>query len=137
MPPRWRRSSLRWDPSLVMDPPSHASYPNTYRKSTPWQRESMKFARTSPVPTIHARRATMCDNTTVLADLRRDVQAFIDQRDWRQFHSPKNLSMSIAIEAAELMEHFQWVESKAGTALSPADQEQVREELADIVCYVL
>lgn len=79
------------------------------------------------------------DRTTTLADLRTEVQAFIDQRDWRQFHSPKNLSMSIAIEAAELMEHFQWICSKDATAEvpSPADLQQIREELADIVCYVL
>ena len=48
--------------------------------------------------------------TTTLADLRDLVRRFVDERDWRQFHSPKNLSMSLAIEAAELMEHFQWID---------------------------
>ncbi len=49
------------------------------------------------------------DSTTTLAELRKLVADFVDQRDWNQFHSPKNLSMSLAIEAAELMEHFQWL----------------------------
>lgn len=81
----------------------------------------------------------MDDRTTTLADLRNEVQAFVDQRDWRQFHNPKNLSMAIAIEAAELMEHFQWLEGAAAADLraSPSDMEQVRDELADIVCFVL
>ena len=51
----------------------------------------------------------MPDETTTVSQLRRSVQAFVDERDWSQFHSPKNLAMSIAIEAAELMEHFQWL----------------------------
>jgi NTP pyrophosphatase (non-canonical NTP hydrolase) len=72
-------------------------------------------------------------------ELRHEVQAFVDERDWRQFHTAKNLSMAIAIEAAELMEHFQWTDSAAGAELSssPADFEEVREELADIFCFVL
>ena len=49
------------------------------------------------------------DSTTTLSDLKTLIQDFVDQRDWNQFHSPKNLSMSMAIEAAELMEHFQWI----------------------------
>lgn len=49
----------------------------------------------------------MSDAETPLADLREIVRRFVEERDWRQFHSPKNLSMSLAIEAAELMEHFQ------------------------------
>ena len=51
----------------------------------------------------------MSDRTTTLSDLRQLVANFVDERDWQQFHSPKNLSMSLAIEAAELMEHFQWL----------------------------
>ena len=55
------------------------------------------------------------DATTTLQQLRDLVEAFVDERDWHQFHAPKNISMSLAIEAAELMEHFQWV---TGDALS-------------------
>ena len=52
----------------------------------------------------------MADDTATIAQLRQAVQAFVDERDWRQFHKPKNLAMSLAIEAAELMEHFQWLD---------------------------
>ena len=51
----------------------------------------------------------MSDSETTVAELRRLVDDFVDQRDWHQFHTPKNLAMSLAIEAAELMEHFQWL----------------------------
>ena len=50
----------------------------------------------------------MSDQETTVADLRRIVADFVTARDWEQFHSPKNLSMALAIEAGELMEHFQW-----------------------------
>ena len=52
----------------------------------------------------------MSDDATTVGELRRLVEAFVDQRDWQQFHAPKNLSMALAIEAAELMEHFQWLD---------------------------
>ncbi len=81
----------------------------------------------------------MPDATTTLADLRDMVRRFVDERDWSQFHSPKNLSMSIAIEAAELMEHFQWLTPEAAGAVGddPDAIQQVREELADVFCYAL
>ncbi len=81
----------------------------------------------------------MSDNSTTLADLRREVQAFVDEREWRQFHSPKNLAMSIAIESAELMEHFQWLENAEAKAVrdKPEVMQEVREELADILCFAL
>jgi dCTP diphosphatase len=79
------------------------------------------------------------DGQTTVAELRAAVQRFVDERDWGQFHNPKNLAMAIAIEAAELMEHFQWIEAEASRNIvnSPADLQQVREELADILCYTL
>src|SRR5438552_17712394 len=81
----------------------------------------------------------MNDSTTNLADLRKDVQAFIDERDWRQFHSPKNLSMSLAIEAAEVMEHVQWIDAAESRRIGddPAKLGQVRDEIADCMCYLL
>ncbi len=81
----------------------------------------------------------MSDRTTTLAELREAVQRFVDERDWRQFHSPKNLSMAIAIEAAELMEHFQWLGSTESrqAADSSEDLAPIREELADILCFAL
>ncbi len=78
--------------------------------------------------------------TDTLATLQKAVRQFRDERNWRQFHSPKNLSMSIAIEAAELMEHFQWLTGPEAAALaqknSPARQ-AITEELADVLIYCL
>ena len=67
------------------------------------------------------------------------MQRFVDERDWRQFHSPKNLSMGIAIEAAELMEHFLWmdVEASRQAAQDPAKRIEVGDEMADVACYLL
>jgi len=81
----------------------------------------------------------MNDQTTTLAQLRQVVRDFVAARDWDQFHSPKNLSMSLAIEAAELMEHFQWIGSAASRQVAddPRKLAAVREELADVLCYLL
>jgi NTP pyrophosphatase (non-canonical NTP hydrolase) len=81
----------------------------------------------------------MHDSQTTVAALRQLVNQFVDERAWHQFHSPKNLAMSIAIEAAELMEHFQWLSVEQSRALA-ADKEKlaaVGEELADVLCYAL
>lgn len=79
----------------------------------------------------------MADHETTVAALRTLVGTFVDQRDWHQFHSPKNLSMSLAIEAAELMEHFQWITTDASRKIGddPETLEAVSDELADILCY--
>jgi NTP pyrophosphatase (non-canonical NTP hydrolase) len=81
----------------------------------------------------------MSDQTTTIAALRQAMAEFVDARDWRQFHNPKNLAMSIAIEAAELMEHFQWLELPVAAKIgeSPEHLQQIREELADVLCYAL
>jgi len=77
------------------------------------------------------------DSRTTVADLRQAVAAFVDARDWQPFHGPKNLSMSIAIEAAELMERFQWLTTEEAQAAveDPAEHAAVADELADIVIY--
>lgn len=77
------------------------------------------------------------DQHTTLQDLKGRVAAFVAERDWQQFHTPKNLSMSIAIEAAELMEHFQWLTVEASRNLAPEALAEIGEELADIVIYSL
>lgn len=81
----------------------------------------------------------MHDQATTIAELRALVQRFVDERDWRQFHTPKNLAMSIAIEAAELMEHFQWLDQQASQAIAQQEVKKaaVAEELADVLSYVL
>jgi NTP pyrophosphatase (non-canonical NTP hydrolase) len=79
------------------------------------------------------------DSQTTIAALRELVRCFVEERDWRQFHSPKNLSMSLAIEAAELMEHFQWIDAAESRAVrdDPAKLAAIRDEIADVLCYVL
>jgi dCTP diphosphatase len=81
----------------------------------------------------------MSDSTTTIAQLKHWVNAFVDQRDWHQFHAPKNLAMSLAIEAAELMEHFQWISVDESRTATKDQQKlaEVGEELADVLCYAL
>lgn len=85
------------------------------------------------------RMKPMQDATTTVGEMRARVLAFVHERDWEQFHSPKNLSMALAAEAAELMEHFLWAEPKASldTARSAAKQGEIADELADVVIYAL
>jgi dCTP diphosphatase len=79
----------------------------------------------------------LTDSTTTVAELRQLVADFVSERDWSQFHSPKNVSMALAIEAAELMEHFQWltIEDSRRLAADPQKLAEVAEELADVVGY--
>ncbi len=79
------------------------------------------------------------DSRTTIADLRELVRQFVDERDWRPFHTPKNLSMALAIEAAELMEHFQWLtpEEADASLKDAAKRLAIGEELADVLCYAL
>lgn len=81
--------------------------------------------------------STPDDGCTTLQDLKDRVARFVGERDWQQFHTPKNLSMSIAIEAAELMEHFQWLTVESSRNLNPEALAEIGEELADIVIYSL
>lgn len=80
---------------------------------------------------------TATDATTTVAELRRVLAEFVAERDWSQFHSPKNVSMALAIEVAELMEHFQWLTTEASRKIAedPTRLAAVREELADVVGY--
>lgn len=77
------------------------------------------------------------DETTTVAELRKLIADFVAERDWSQFHSPKNVSMALAIEAAELMEHFQWLTTDASRELAddPKKLAEVAEELADVIGY--
>jgi NTP pyrophosphatase (non-canonical NTP hydrolase) len=77
------------------------------------------------------------DANTTVAELRQLVANFVAERDWSQFHSPKNVSMALAIEAAELMEHFQWltIEDSRNLRDDPQKLAEVGEELADVVGY--
>ena len=81
----------------------------------------------------------MNDATTTVQELKSRVLAFAREREWEQFHAPKNLSMALAAEAAELMEHFLWATSEASREVvkDSAKRAKIAEELADIVIYSL
>lgn len=72
-----------------------------------------------------------------LLNLTEALRAFAAERDWDQFHSPKNLVMALSVEVAELMEHFQWLSVEAAATLDPARREAVRDELADVLLYLV
>ena len=72
-----------------------------------------------------------------LDDLRQALAHFASARDWDQFHSPKNLAMALIAEAAELVEHFQWLTEEQSRALAPDKLGEVRLELADILIYLV
>ena len=76
-------------------------------------------------------------NRSDLLMLRDKLRAFAEARDWDQFHSPKNLSMALMVEAAELMEHFQWLTEAQSAELSPGNKQAASEELADILLYLV
>lgn len=75
----------------------------------------------------------MPDSTTTVAMLRQAMAHFVAERDWEQFHSPKNLAMALAAEAAELMEHFLWIDNDASRELvrDPAQRGAIADEIAD------
>ena len=77
------------------------------------------------------------DESTTVQDLRQMVNEFVSEREWEKFHSPKNITMALAIEAAELMEHFQWctIEESRATNEDSEKLAAVGEELADVLCY--
>jgi len=79
------------------------------------------------------------DETTNLAELRGRVQKFVDERDWGKYHNPKDVAISIAIEAAELMEHFQWArESEVEEIMEDQGKAaEIADELADVMIYCL
>jgi NTP pyrophosphatase (non-canonical NTP hydrolase) len=76
-------------------------------------------------------------DTRTFDDLRQRLAAFAAERDWDQFHSPKNLAMALAAEAGELLEHFQWLTEAQSTALTDAGRDEVALELADILLYLV
>ncbi len=83
--------------------------------------------------------AAFSDSATTLEHIKQHVLAFARAREWEQFHSPKNLSMALAAEAGELMEHFLWAstEESRAVAADPAKRGKIADELADVVIYAL
>jgi NTP pyrophosphatase (non-canonical NTP hydrolase) len=77
------------------------------------------------------------DKISTVQELRDLIEVFVKERDWEQYHTPKNLSLSIAIEAAEIMEHFQWLtqEESISSIRDPEQCRLVEDELADVMIY--
>ena len=72
-----------------------------------------------------------------LTKLRNRLRSFADERDWGQFHSPKNLAMALTVETAELLEHFQWLTESQSSSPESIDRNAVAEEIADIQIYLV
>jgi NTP pyrophosphatase (non-canonical NTP hydrolase) len=79
----------------------------------------------------------MSDTTTTIAQLKQRMATFVTERAWDKNHNPKNLSMSIAIEAAELMEKFQFCDSDESYEIAEQDKQEIGRELADVLAYVI
>lgn len=80
---------------------------------------------------------TSAESADSLAQLRERLRQFAAERDWAQFHTPKNLAASVAIEAAEILEHFQWLTPEQSAALTPAQRAAVAHEIADVLLYLV
>lgn len=72
-----------------------------------------------------------------LRALRNKLRQFAEERDWDQFHSPKNLAMALSVEAAELMEHFQWLSEADSRSVPVEKRDKIREEVADVLLYLI
>lgn len=79
----------------------------------------------------------MPNQSSALPDLTRLLRDFVDKRDWDQFHTPRNLATALSVEAAELLEPFQWMGNDAAEGLPQATLEQVTAEMADVFAYLL
>lgn len=72
-----------------------------------------------------------------LEALQQQIRDYADERDWDQFHSPKNLVMALSVEASELLEHFQWLTEEESQALGTEKRAQVAAEMSDVLVYLL
>ena len=71
-----------------------------------------------------------------MKELIEDIRKFAHERDWDQFHSPKNLAMALSVEVAEIVEHFQWLTQAESDKLDPAKLIEIKEEIADVMIYL-
>jgi len=72
-----------------------------------------------------------------MKDLVKQLREFAKERDWEQFHSPKNLAMALSVEVAEVVEHFQWLTQEQSRNLGPAKLEEIRDEIADVMIFLV
>lgn len=69
-------------------------------------------------------------------DLVRSLRQFVKERDWEQFHSPKNLVMALSVEVAEIVEHFQWLTEEQSKNLAPEKRQALADEIGDVLIYL-
>ena len=79
----------------------------------------------------------MSDERTPLVHLRDQLRSFVAERDWAQFHTPKNLASALSVEAAELLEPFQWLKTGGMEELSEESKKNIRYEMADVLNYLV
>jgi NTP pyrophosphatase (non-canonical NTP hydrolase) len=100
----------------------------------------LSFAGASALPVVRSNKATAIysgDAMSELVKLRNNLRAFAADRDWDKFHSPKNLAAALAVEAAELLEPFQWLTEEESAHLSEKQLSAVRDEIADVLNYLI
>jgi len=88
---------------------------------------------------VYDSRQPLSDPTmpTEIESLQKALREFAAERDWDQFHSPKNLATALAVEAAEILEHFQWLTEEQSRSLPEAKLDEAAEELADVLLYLV
>lgn len=79
----------------------------------------------------------MSTNDSQFEQIRDDIRQFVTERDWAQFHTPKNLATALCVEAAELLEHFQWLQNGSRAELGEEKRQQVQHEMADVMVYLM
>ena len=84
-----------------------------------------------------AKKAAKNHSGLALSDLRDSLRSFAAERDWDQYHSPKNLAAALIVEAGELLEHFQWLTDGASKSITTKQLVEVREEMADVLVYLV
>lgn len=77
------------------------------------------------------------DDTTTIRDLRQKIAAYVHERDWEQFHNPKDLAISLALEAAEVLEHFQWKSPAEIDQHIKEHKDDIADELIDVLYWVI
>lgn len=98
-----------------------------------------KLLRHQPVKTekIYQNRPTNTTTKTgIMKKLQSNLTAFVKERNWEQFHTPKNLAMALSVEASELMEIFQWMEGEASRTVDAATRQHIEEEVGDVMIYL-
>ncbi len=72
-----------------------------------------------------------------MKELERKIKRFVEERDWDRFHSPKNLAMALSVEAAEVVEHFQWLSEAESMEIPDEKREEIKDEIGDILIYLV